>query len=168
MRKETNSATVDSMKKYLLASFTSFLFDRSTSRDWERRFRNSLTMPMQVSHSWLSRDFITVWPWREQSGGKCCEAWWRRPRCRRPESAGRVRSPRSTAQTSPSAAGLGLDPLLHTEKEAKSDFKSKTFRRCKLGRTWRDQRHLVILHHQSSEWVLGGRFQAWYKHSCDV
>lgn len=157
MRKETNSATVDSMKKYLLASFTSFLLDRSTSRDWERRFRNSLMM--QVSHSWLSRDFITVWPWREQSGGKCCEAWWRRPRCRRPESAGRVRSPRSAAQTSPSAAGLGLDPLLHTEKEAKSDFKSKTFRRCKLGRTWRDQ---------SSERVLGGRCQAWYKHSCDV
>lgn len=36
MRKEMKRAMVDSMKKYLLASFTSFLLLRLTSRDWKR------------------------------------------------------------------------------------------------------------------------------------
>lgn len=34
MRKDTKSAMDASMKKYLLASFTSFLLERSTSLDW--------------------------------------------------------------------------------------------------------------------------------------
>lgn len=36
MRNETNSARHASMKKYLLASWTSFLLERFTSRDWQK------------------------------------------------------------------------------------------------------------------------------------
>lgn len=75
-----------------------------------------------VSCRWLENgnDATVQWfiaPWREQSGGRCCEAWWRLPRCRRPESSEPARSPRSTARTSPSAAGPDPDSLSHTERE---------------------------------------------------
>lgn len=59
---------------------------------------------------------LVIAPWQEPSGGRCCEAWWRPPRFPRPDSAERSRSPRSTARTSPSAAGPGPDSLSHTAR----------------------------------------------------